>query len=280
MRGFYDSGSERVSFEPKAPDVSSIVHLSVLDVVLSLTLVGVALGVSLRLGLALERRLFWATARTLVQLTAIGYLIHFLFEIRQPVLVLGLLAVMLLVAGWTATLHQPLSRLPLYPITLVSLFVGSGITLVVAIWIVVRPEPWHDPRYLIPLAGIALGNAMNAVALGLERLERELGQGRKRVEAILALGGAPAQAAAEAERQAVRASLVPVLNSMLVVGLVQLPGVMTGQILAGADPLVAVRYQALIMFMLLSGNALSTGIAIRQARARYFTPAWQLQLPR
>jgi len=253
---------------------------SLLDMGLSLTLVLVSLAVSRFRGLALERTILWGTFRTAVQLVAVGYLVHLLFAVRQPLFILGMLVVMLAVAAWTATSRQPLARLPLYPLTLISLFLGAGFTIVVVVGVVVRPAPWYDPRYLIPLGGIILGNAMNACALGLERLERELRRDRRRVEAVLALGGSPGQASAPAEQQAVRAALIPVLNSMMVVGLVQLPGVMTGQILAGADPLVAVRYQALVMFMLLSGNALSAVLAVRAARGRYFTEAWQLRLPR
>lgn len=260
--------------------MDAYIQLSLLDVLIALTLVVIALGVSVRQRLALERTIVWATFRTVVQLAAVGYLIHAIFAIRRPLLILGLLTAMLLVAGWTATARQPHRRLPLYPVAVVSLVAGAGLTLVITIGLVVTPRPWYDPRYLIPLGGIVLGNAMNAIALGLERLERELVEGRKRVDVILALGGSPPQAAAEAEKQAVRAALIPVLNSMMVVGLVQLPGVMTGQILAGADPWAAVRYQALVMFMLLSGNAVSTMLAVRQARRRYFTPAWQLRLPR
>jgi putative ABC transport system permease protein len=256
------------------------IELSLLDMGLALTLVVVSLAVSRFRGLGLERTILWGTLRTVVQLVAVGYLIHILFGVRHPLPILAMLVVMLGVAAWTATSRQPLQRLPLYPLTLGSLALGAGFTIFMVVGLVVRPSPWFDPRYLIPLGGMILGNAMNASALGLERLERELRSERRRVEAVLALGGSPGQAAASAEQQAVRAALIPVLNSMMVVGLVQLPGVMTGQILAGADPLVAVRYQALVMFMLLSGNALSAVLAVRSARGRYFTEAWQLRLPR
>jgi len=255
------------------------VELSIADMILSLSLVAIAIGVSLLRGLGLVRTVLWGTFRTVVQLIAVGYLLHAIFTLDRPLPVVGLLCVMLAVAGWTATGNQPLPRIPLYPLCVWSLALGAGATLAV-VGFLVGPRPWYDPRYLVPLGGIILGNAMNAAALGLERLHRELDQGRGRAEAVLALGGSPGQAAREAERQAVRAALIPVLNSMMVVGLVQLPGVMTGQILSGVDPLTAVRYQALVMFMLLSGNALSTALAVRAARGRYFTGAWQLRLPR
>jgi putative ABC transport system permease protein len=159
--------------------MSTYVELSPLDVVLSFGLVAVAFTVSLRHSLGLERSLLWATFRTLLQLAVVGYLIRFIFDSRNPILILVLLLIMLLIAGWTATLRQPMKRLPLYPLTLISLALGAGLTLVIVIFMVVRVEPWYDPRYLIPLGGIILGNSMNAVALGLERLERELREGRK-----------------------------------------------------------------------------------------------------
>jgi putative ABC transport system permease protein len=259
--------------------VSPIIELSLLKMGVSLSLVGVAILVSLRLGLAMERTLLWATLRTVVQLVAAGYVVHALFALDAPVPVFAVLVVMLGVAGWTGTARQPLSRRALYPVAVASLLLGAGFTVFMVVNVIVGARPWYDPQYMIPLGGMILGNSMNGVALGLERLERELREGRKRVEVVLALGGSPAQATRNAEAQSVRAALTPTLNSMMVVGLVQLPGIMTGQILAGGDPLVAVRYQMLVMFMLLSGVSLSTAIAVRRAGRRYFTDAWQLVLP-
>ncbi len=260
--------------------MNQVLGLSITDMLISLSLVLAALAVSLRQGLALERTILWGVLRTTVQLAAVGYLVHAIFALDHPLPVIGLLVIMLLVAAWTAVSRQPLRRLPLYPLTLISLAFGAGVVIFLVVVVIVGARPWYDPRYMIPLGGMILGNAMNSVALGLERLERELRQGRRRVEAVLALGGSPAQAGAEAEKHAVRAALTPILNSMMVVGLVQLPGLMTGQILAGVDPLTAVRYQVLVMFMLLAGNALSAGVAVRYTRGRYFTAAWQLELPR
>jgi putative ABC transport system permease protein len=259
---------------------SPLIELSLFKMLVSFTLVAAALAVSLRQRLGLARTMLWGTFRTVVQLIAVGYVVHVLFTLNDPLPVLAVLAVMLGAAAWTATGRQPLRRMPLLPLATGSLAIGAGLTVVMVVVVIVGARPWYDPRYLIPLSGMILGNAMNAMAIGLERLERELRDGRRRVEAVLALGGSPSQAAAAPERHAMRAALTPIMNSMMIVGLVQLPGIMTGQILAGADPLTAVRYQALVMFMLLSGNSLSAAIAVRRARRRYFTPAWQLALPR
>lgn len=256
-----------------------VIELTLLDMLLSLSLVAVALGVSLRMGLGIERTMLWGSFRTVVQLVAAGYLVHALFALDRPVPVVGVLLLMLLVAGWTATSRQGLGRRALYPVTTLALAVGAGATIVMVVHVIVGARPWYDPRYLIPLGGMILGNAMNGASLGLERLERELREGRRRVDAVLALGGSPAQASAEARKSALRAALTPTLNSMMVVGLVQLPGIMTGQILAGADPLTAVRYQILVMFMLLSAVALTTSLAVERTARRLFTGGWQLCLP-
>ena len=256
-----------------------MITLGLGDMAVALSLVAIAILASLRLGLRMERTLLWATCRTVVQLLAVGYVVHALFALDHPLPVLGILLVMLVAASWTAAGRPRMRRGALVARTFTGLLLGGGLTIVIVVHVVVGADPWYAPRYLIPLGGMILGNAMNGAALGLERFERELVRGRPQVEAILALGGTPVQAAAEAEREAVRASLVPTVNSMLVVGLVQLPGIMTGQILAGADPLVAVRYQMLVMFMLLSAVSLASGISVRLSRRLYFTEAWQLRLP-
>src|SRR6185295_16144408 len=132
----------------------------------------------------------------------------------------------------------------------VAMLIGSGLTLAYVTQVVLRVSPWYEPRYLVPLFGMIVGNAMNGAALAAERLDSEMTSQRATVEAFLALGATPARAAAEPVRRALGAALIPSINGLMVVGLVQLPGMMTGQILAGASPLLAVRYQVVVAFML------------------------------
>ena len=143
---------------------------------------------------------------------------------------------------------------------------------------VLQVEPWYEPRYLIPLFGMIVGNAMNGAALAAERLASELASRRGEVEAYLALGATPARAAAEPTRRAMSAALIPSVNGLMTVGLVQLPGMMTGQVLAGQSPLLAVRYQIVVAFMLTGATAMTTMIVVLWYRRTFFTSAAQLAL--
>jgi putative ABC transport system permease protein len=142
---------------------------------------------------------------------------------------------------------------------------------------VLRLQNWHNPRYLIPLFGMITGNAMNGAALAAERLGSEMEARRAEVEAYLALGASPARASADAVRRALAAALIPSVNGLMVVGLVTLPGMMTGQILAGASPLLAVRYQIVVAFMLAGAVAATAAIVVLWYRKRFFTAAEQLR---
>jgi putative ABC transport system permease protein len=191
------------------------------------------------------RTLLYAAARMVGQLILIGYVLVWLFQVEQAGWVLAALTLMMAVAGWI--MLRPLGhRTPrLYLRALACIATCGGGTLAIVIGGVLRPENWHDPRIVIPLAGMIFAGAMNQTSLSAERYmsERERGADHPAARAI-----------------ALRAALIPILNSFFAVGLVQLPGMMTGQILAGTDPLIAVRYQILVMFMLLSAGGLSSAM--------------------
>ena len=128
----------------------------------------------------------------------------------------------------------------------------------VALFVIVPARPWYSPQYAIPLLGMILGNTLNGISLGLDRLGGELSARRGQVETLLALGATRWEAARQPAQQAVRTGMIPLINSMMVVGIVSLPGMMTGQLLVGVNPLQAVRYQIVIMFLIASGTALGT----------------------
>lgn len=188
------------------------------------------------------RALLSASARMLAQLTLIGYGLVWLFRVPHAGWVMGALVVMAAVAGWIALrpLAPPRSRL--YPRALACILVCGGGVLALVVFGVVQPRPWHDPRVVIPLAGMVFAGAMNQISLAGERYvsERRRGETHDTARAV-----------------ALRAAMIPLLNSFFAVGLVQMPGMMTGQILAGADPLIAVRYQIMVMFMLLGSGGLA-----------------------
>jgi len=142
-----------------------------------------------------------------------------------------------------------------------------------ALTAIVRPEPWYLPQYAIPLLGMMLGNSLNGVSLGLERLGEELSGKRRQIDAYLALGATRWEAAAEPIRTAVRTGLVPITNSMMVVGIVSLPGMMTGQLLAGTAPVEAVKYQVMIMFLIATATGIGTVTVVLLAFRRLFRRA-------
>ena len=251
---------------------SPILGLSWLDLVAASGLVLLAVGLSRWQRLGLTGSLIVGAIRSVVQLALVGYVLIYIFAIDQWWLVLGALAVMLAVASREAVRRQDERPLRLYGMTWLALLVGSGFTLFYVSLVVVRIEPWYNPRYLIPLFGMIVGNAMNAAALAHERLAAELRSRRGEVEAYLALGATAARASRGPTRSALRAALIPTVNSLMVVGLVALPGMMTGQILAGVSPLLAIRYQIVVMFMLASAVSVSAVIVVLWNRRLFFTP--------
>lgn len=142
----------------------------------------------------------------------------------------------------------------------------------VCLLVIIRVHPWYEAQYAIPLLGMILGNTLTGVSLGIERMTQELTADRGRVEMSLALGATRWEAAQDAARQAVCAGLIPTLNQMAVVGIVSLPGMMTGQVLAGQSPLQAVRYQIVVMFLLAASTGLGTVGAVMLTYLRLFTP--------
>lgn len=246
----------------------------------ALVLVAIALSAWQRLGLA--KGLVIGAIRAVVQLTLIGYVLVWLFETDRWYYVLGILLTMILTASLAATARLPggaTARRRLRPICFVSILIGSAVTLAYVGAVVVDVTPWYNPRYLIPLFGMIVGNTMNGAALAAERLRSEMEAGRAQIESYLALGATPSQASAEPVRRATIAAMIPTINSLAVVGVVSLPGMMTGQILAGSAPTLAVRYQLVVVFMLTAATAITASGIVLWYRRTFFSDAAQL-LPR
>ena len=164
-----------------------------------------------------------------------------------------------------------------YWIAATALTISTAATLAYVIGVVVQPRPWWEPQYVIPIAGMILGNSMTSAALAGDRLQADLFTRRDEVETRLALGFSGREAVQPLVRAALRAAMIPTVNGMMTVGVVQLPGMMTGQILAGASPLTAIRYQIVVVFMLAVATALGSLLFVRLAVGRYLTPAHQLR---
>ena len=260
---------------------AATIDVSWADLALAAALVLVAIGISAWQRLGLARGFAIGAVRAVVQLIAVGYVLVYVFTAEQWWLVLLALLVMLFAATSTASRRGPGRRRAgeqrtLWTITGTAMLISAGLTLAYVTEIVLHVRPWYDPRYLIPLFGMIVGSAMNGAALAAERLSSEMEMRRGEVEAYLALGASTARAAKEPARRAMAAALLPTVNGLMIVGLVRLPGMMTGQILAGQSPLLAVRYQIVVAFMHAGATALTTAIVVLWYRRTFFTPAAQL----
>ncbi len=241
--------------------------------------IGLALAASLWLRLGLTRELLVGTLRTFGQLYLMGYALLYLFAWRLPWLTLLVFAGMVFFAARIVNGRVRGKGPGVFgPVLAAMLLSYLAISYLVAAW-VVGSDPWWEPRLFLPLAGMVVGNAMNAVALALERLFAEVKNRRELVELLLGLGAEPAEALAPATREAVKAGMIPSINSLMGVGLVFLPGMMTGQILGGADPLTAIKYQIVVMLMIVGSATLGSVLAVLLARPRLFTKAAQLREP-
>ncbi|WP_346292082.1 ABC transporter permease [Sphaerothrix gracilis] len=260
-------------------NTDTLVELDFLRLLWALGLMAAAIALASWQRLGLTWNLVMATGRTVLQLGAVGYVLAVVFDWRNPLAILLVLLVMLTTASLVARnrISKKLSRL--LPLVWGCLLTSTLLTLSYTSLAVIRPENWYEPRYLIPLAGIVLGNAMNAAAIAGDRLVSTLKQRRRDIETHLSLGATPAQAIAQYRQEAIKAGLIPTINSMMVVGIVKLPGIITGQLLSGVDPLNAALYQMLIMFMLTFADLL-TAVLVTQGIARqFFNKAAQLVLP-
>lgn len=256
-----------------------MIQLDIMRLALALGLMAIAIALALWQRLGLAGSLAIATARTIFQLFAVGYFLAVVFAWQSPWGVLLVMLVMLSVASVVARNRINPKLVKLLPWVWTSLLFSTALTLIYTTTLVIRPDPWYDPRYVIPLAGIVLGNAMTAAAIAGERLMSTLQRHRLDIETHLSLGATPTQALLAYRREAIKAGLMPILNAMMVVGIVKLPGIITGQILSGADPFNAALYQMLIMFMLACSDLLAALLITLGLQRLCFNDAAQLILP-
>jgi putative ABC transport system permease protein len=257
--------------------MSGVLDLSWWQLGLAVLLVLAVAAISLRQRLGLERDLAIGAVRTVVQLYGVGLILAAVFSAARWYWVLLILAVMAAVAAHAAVtrLSKPIPGV--HWIAGAALTMSTAATLAYVIGLVVQPHPWWEPQYLIPIAGMILGNSMTSAALAGERLQADLAARGDEVEARLALGFSGREAVQPLVRAAVRAAMIPTVNGMMTVGIVQLPGMMTGQILAGASPLTAIRYQIVVVFMLAVATAIASLLFVQLTVGRYLTPAHQLR---
>lgn len=242
--------------------MTGAVPLTALDLCLAALVLLAYGGVSVGLRLGLERRLAVAAGRATVQLLVLGTVLVPVFAWASPWPVAAWCALMVALAGREAAARTKRSHPGMLGHAVVAMAVGGGGTALFATAVVIDVSPWWTPRYLVPLFGMVLGNALTGVALGLDKVLEGLESGDVGVEALLALGATRAEATRDVVSEAVRTGLVPILNTMSAVGLVTIPGMMTGQILGGTAPLQAALYQLMILFLIAGAVAMGTTVAV------------------
>ncbi len=252
------------------------IHLTALDLALASLLVVVPAAISQALDLGLTRRLLLAALRTIVQLVVLGFVLDWVFAEARWYVVLALLAVMVANAGIAAVRRTERRFAGIWVTALVAVALSSVVTTAFVVEGIVGVSPWYEPRYVIPIAGMVLGISLNGLSLCLNQVMVDLDTKRAEVEGWLALGATSWEACRPHIRDAVRTGMIPVLNQMSVVGVVSLPGMMTGQIIAGADAIGAVKYQVIIMFTIASATSFASLLAVVLAFRRLVTPRHQL----
>ena len=247
------------------------------DVAIAAGLIVINGVISIALRLDLEHRLFVAAIRTLAQLLAIGFLLQWIFRQENWAVVLLWMLVMSAVAGLSAVGRVDRRYAGMRTDSLTAVMLSSWLLTGIALSAIIPPSVWNDrpAQFAIPLLGMILGNTLNGISLGLNRLTEHLAVERELIEMRLSLGATRWEAARDAIRQAVRTGMIPTINSMMVVGLVSLPGMMTGQLLSGVSPVAAVKYQIVIMFLIGAGTAMGTILIILLGYKRLFNSRHQ-----
>jgi putative ABC transport system permease protein len=238
--------------------VTGPIELGPAELALAALLILLNVAISFAFQLGLGRRLLLASLRSAVQLTLLGLVLRWVFSARGPWAVLALMIVMAVIAGFEAVRRTTRRVTGIYTASVGIVLLSSMLVTFYGLVAVVGTQPWYAPQYAIPILGMILGNTLNGISLGLETVLRGFDRDRARVELFLAHGATRREATSEIVRDALRTGMIPILNTMIAAGLISIPGMMTGQILAGQDPAAAARYQIFILFSIAGGVALGT----------------------
>ncbi|MDM8568479.1 iron export ABC transporter permease subunit FetB [Thiotrichales bacterium HSG1] len=249
-----------------------------LELLLATFFIVIAGAISVAMSLGLLHSLIIATLRTYLQLIALGFALTWIFTTNSAWIVLGVFLFMILMTAQILlkrVKHKPSN---LYLPTVSAVFLSSVTVAFAVTGLIVQVEPWYEPRYFLTMGGMILGNSMNGIALSLERLFDDLQKRTAEVNQALAFGGNPWEASLPSIRVAITAGLTPTINSMSAVGLVSIPGMMTGQLLAGADPVQAAKYQIVVMLMISAATALGAMGSVYFVYKRAFDSEWRLMI--
>lgn len=260
----------------------NVIPLHASDLLIASGLILLCAGISFLLRLDLQRQILWAAIRTVLQLLLVGQLLRVVFTNASPALTLLIISVMMALAIREVAV-RPKVKLMHYGNVWISAAAVASATLICVFFITntaIQPTPWYDPRYVVALVGIVLGSALNAASLSLDAILAGVRRDRLAIEARLSLGDPVRHAFSGLLRESVRRGIVPSINQMAAAGVITLPGIMTGQILAGMDPVGAAKYQILLMFLLCGASSMAAMGAAYGAMYRLADERGRLRLDR
>ena len=248
------------------------VDISYLSLFLALSLVLVAVAISSKQRLGLSKDIVSSVLRTVVQLTVVGYLLYYVFDVDNALLTLAMVLLIVYNASRQADKRNPNQKKRFYQ-SFLAIFLATGLTLTV---LILSGAIQFLPSQIIPITGMIASNSMVAIGLCYREMNNLFRDQRQQVLEKLALGAPVQLASASIVRQAIRTAMQPTIDSAKTVGLVSLPGMMSGLIFAGVNPIFAIKYQIMVMFMLLSATSLGAVIAAYFACRTYFNNRAQL----
>lgn len=250
---------------------NAYIPISDTQLILSVILIFITGSISALLKLGLLKSLIWGTIRAFLQLSLIGYALSFIFAIDSLYIIIPILLLQCYIAAREAS--RRISKAPEQSvfISFLALTASTFIVGLTVVILIISPEPLYSARIMIPIFGMILGNSMNGIALSLERMLAEINAHIEQVEQLLCLGASPWEAVREYAQTAIKSGMTPSINALMIVGLVSLPGMMTGQILAGMNPQNAVRYQFVVMIMMTAAVAIGCLLIIGLSYKKVFT---------
>ena len=254
----------------------SLIEITPIQLVLCLVFVAIAGIASVIFKLRLEKDLAWGTVRTFAQLFMMGYVLKFIFQLNNVILILLLYAFMIFWATHAIRGRVGEDKIRFFIPTYISMVTSYMLVTIMVTGVIVQVKPWYTPQYFIPLGGMIISNSMNAITIALDRMFSDFRKQRPEIELALCLGATYQEATQDILRDVIKAGMIPSINALMTVGLVALPGMMTGQILAGSDPFTAIKYQILVMLMLVASAAIGSLIVVHVVRRRCFTRAHQM----
>ncbi len=256
----------------------SIIDISWLNVALTTLLVLAAGTCSIYLKLNLEKDMLVGTIRTFLQLFLLGYVLKIVFALNNPWVVLLLFSFMIIFAARIISSRVTEKGIPYFLPVLASMFLSYMVINSFVMAVIVQVKPWYQPIYFIPIGGMIIGNSMNAISIAMNNWFEGLKKERDRVELYLSLGATPIESSKKNFKEAIKSGMIPSINALMSVGVVSIPGMMTGQILAGVSPLIAIKYQIVIMLLIVGSTAMSTIFAMHIVRRISFTINHQLKV--